>query len=371
MEKRPTFALVNREYIRHNFGKVKESIPPDTEVLAVIKANAYGHGAFEVANVLRSCGCRMFGVAFCEEGAELRSAGIREDIVVLGGVYSNQLKGLIDHDLTPVVYDLDTAVSLNALAKKMDRHVGVHVKVDTGMGRLGLLRHEVVPFFEKLKHLGNISVEGIMSHFSDVDEEDKAYADKQLKDFMDTIDIINGRGWKPRFVHMSNSATVIDYPQAHFNMVRPGIMLYGALPNPRFYGRVDIRPALELKTRVVRIKRLCEGSVVSYGRSFVAGKETLIATVPLGYGDGYPRSLSGKGEMLIRGKRARVAGYVCMDLTMLDVSSIEGIAVGDEVVVIGRQGEEELTAGDVAAWAGMIPYELFCNISQRVERLYI
>ncbi|MEE8185746.1 MAG: alanine racemase [Thermodesulfobacteriota bacterium] len=371
VEKRPTVAIVDRSAIRHNFKKIREKILPDTKILAVVKADAYGHGAVEVARVLESIGCDFFGVALCEEGIELRKAGIKTPIVVLGGSYPGQPKELLLYNLTPVVFDTDTALLLNKHAKKSRAVIKIHVKVDTGMGRLGFLPHQIGPFLKKLKGLENIELEGILSHFAEVDEENKSYSKKQLDCFLDVLDVVKKMNYKPKFAHMANSAAIVDYPSAHFNLVRPGIMLYGSYPNNRFKDKIDLRAAMKLKTQVIQLKRVSSGFPVSYGRRYVTDKDTIIATIPIGYGDGYPRCLSESGDMLVRGKRARVIGMVCMDLTMLDVSDIDGVNVGDEVVVMGSQNEEEITADDIAERAGMISYEVLCGISKRVPRVYI
>jgi alanine racemase len=371
VERRPTVAIVDRSAIRHNFKKIREKILPDIKVLAVVKADAYGHGAVEVARVLESIGCDIFGVALCEEGMELREAGIKAPIVVLGGSYPNQPKEFLRYNLTPVVFNTDTALLLNEHARKSRTVINIHVKVDTGMGRLGFLPDQIGSFLKKLKKLENIELEGILSHFAEVDEEDKSYSKKQLDCFLEVLNVVKKMDYEPKLIHMANSAAIVDYPSAHFNLVRPGIMLYGSYPNKRFKGKIELRAVMKLKTEVIQLKRVSRGFSVSYGRRYVTDKETVIATIPIGYSDGYPRCLSGSGDMLVSGKRARVIGMVCMDLTMLDVSDIDGVSVGDEVVVMGRQNEEEITVDDIAEKAGMIPYDVLCGINKRVPRVYI
>ncbi len=371
MERRPTVAVIDRSALRHNFTALRERVPPSVKVMAVVKANAYGHGAVEVASELESQGCDCLGVALCEEGVGLREAGITAPIIVLGGTYPDQIKGLLHYNLTPVVFDMRILSELNDMAREARRVVDIHLKVDTGMGRLGLLPHQVPPFLDRLKGLDHIHLAGVLSHFATADEEDRNYAERQLASFLAVVETIRGRGYDPKLIHMANSAAAVDLPASHFNLIRPGIMLYGSYPGRQFREKIDLKPAMKIKTEILQLKKVPKGFPVSYGRRYVTGRESVIATIPAGYGDGYPRSLSGSGELLVRGKRAGVTGTICMDLTMLDVTSIEGVSVGDEVVLLGRQGEEEIRVEEVAERAGTISYEIFCNISARVPRVYI
>jgi len=370
VERRPTVAVIDRSALRHNFAALRELVTPSVKVMAVVKANAYGHGAVEVARVFESQGCDCFGVALCEEGATLREAGITIPIIVLGGIYLNQLKEILHYNLTPVVFDMALLAALNNEARAAGRVVDIHLKVDTGMGRLGLLSHQLPPFLNKLKGLDHIHLAGVISHFATADEEERIYAEKQLASFLAVVETIRDSGFDPELIHMANSAAAVAFTASHFNLIRPGIMLYGSYPGRQFREKIDLRPVMEIKTEVMQLKNMPKGSYVSYGRRFVAERESLIATIPIGYGDGYPRALSGSGELLVRGRRVGVAGTICMDLTMVDVTSIEGVSVGDEVVVLGRQGGEEIRVEEIAAKAGTISYEIFCNISARVPRLY-
>ncbi|HBR16129.1 MAG: alanine racemase [Deltaproteobacteria bacterium RIFCSPLOWO2_12_FULL_43_16] len=367
---RPTFAIIDRVAIRSNFLQIKKNVDKGVDILAVVKANAYGHGAVETAKTLEQSGCRFFGVAICEEGVELRKAGIKSSIIVLGGVYPNQTREIIKYNLTPVIFDGETARILNNFLKKADKKIKVHIKIDTGMGRLGLLPEEIEPFFNKLKGLANLEVEGILSHFAEADEEDKGFSKKQLAIFLKAIKVIQRLGFKPRFQHIANSAALLEYNPSHFNMVRPGIMLYGAYPALRMKEQIRLKPVMRLVTNIVQLKDMPKGFSVSYGRKYVAKKRSIIAAIPIGYGDGYPRSLSGKGEVLVRGKRVRVAGTICMDITMLDVTHIKGVSVGDEAVIIGKQGNDEIKVDELAEKAGTIPYEILCGITSRIPRVY-
>jgi alanine racemase len=239
------------------------------------------------------------------------------------------------------------------------------------MGRLGLLPDNVIRFFNKLKYLSNLKVEGILSHFAEADEGDNNFSRKQLSSFLKTIKIIRGLGFKPQLIHIANSAAIIGFTPSHFNLVRPGIVLYGVYPAKQLLGKIKLKPAMRLITQIVQIKNVTKGFPVSYGRRYVTKRKSIIAAIPIGYGDGYPYHLFGKGEVLVRGQRAKVIGTICMDITMIDVTNVRGARVGDEVVIIGKQGDDEISAEELAEKAGTIPYEILCSISSRVPRIYI
>lgn len=372
MGNRPTVALIDRAALKHNYRELRKRVSPKTLFMAVVKANAYGHGDVEVAKALEALGCEYFGVAVSEEGVKLREGGIKSPIVLLGGVYPGQIKELFDYDLTPAVFDLEAALLINRQAEKAGTRKKVHIKVDTGMGRLGVLPRRIVSFFQEFKAFSWLEVEGVFSHFAEMDKADKEFSRKQLDLFMKVLGIIQGLGYDPPLIHMGNSAAVVDFPDAHFNLIRPGLMLYGAYPALRFKRAIKLKPVMGIKTRILQLNQVPAGFPVSYSRTFVTRRPSLIATLPMGYGDGVPRGLSSnEGHVLVRGKRAPIVGLVCMDLTMADVTDIEGVAAGDEVVIIGAQGDEEITVAEVADKAGTVPYEIFCGISQRVPRLFI
>lgn len=371
MERRPTFAVIDTEALRFNYRELRKHITGSTRVMAVVKANAYGHGALEAARVFERLGCEYFGVALLEEGAKLREGGIISPIIVLGGIYPNQIEEVFNFDLTPVVFDITTARLLNDAAKKTGVVKNIHIKIDTGMGRIGLLPGQVTAFFSEFKRLTNLRAEAVLSHFVESEAEDREYSKRQLDLFLKTVEEIKALGTTPDFIDMANSAATADYKEAHLGLIRPGIMLYGSYPSPRMKERIKLKPAMQLKTRVLHVKTVPEGATVSYGRRFTARRESVIATLPIGYADGLPRKLSNTGEVIIRGMRAPIAGTVCMDLTMADVTDIPGVAPGDEVVIIGTQGAASITAEEMADKAGTISYEIFCGISSRVPRVYI
>jgi len=371
LERRPTSAIIDTEALRFNYRQLRKFVSGTAKVMAIVKANAYGHGDVEVASVLEGLGCEFFGVAIPEEGLKLRQGGIKKPIVVLGGVYPNQIKDVIGLDLTPVVFDLGIARLINEEAKKSGSPQKIHVKIDTGMGRLGLLPDQVEPFFTGLKELKGLRVEAVLSHFVEAESEDKEYSKHQLGLFLKTVETIKSLGVSPAYIDMANSAAAVDYAASHLDLIRPGIMLYGSLPSARFREQIELRPVMQLKTRVLHTKSVGPGFSVSYGRTFVTSRPSVIATLPIGYGDGLPRRLSGLGHALVNGKRAPLVGRVCMDLTMCDVTDIPNAGPGTEVVLIGRQGDGEITADEVAAKTNTISYEIFCNISARVPRIYV
>ncbi|MBI5344684.1 MAG: alanine racemase, partial [Deltaproteobacteria bacterium] len=345
---------------------------PGAKVMAIVKANAYGHGDIETARVFESLGCLYFGVAIPEEGARLRHAGIKASIVVLGGVFPGQIKDMFDLDLTPVVFDLKTASLIAAHASKAGIVKKLHLKIDTGMGRLGATPDEAAPLARRIHEMGGLRIEGVMSHFSESESEVSAFTEEQLRAFNGALGAIkSATGADPELIHMANSAAVVSHPESRFNLVRPGIMLYGSYPAPHLTDKIRLKPAMRIITKVLHVRNAPKGSPISYGRRFVASRDSIIAVLPIGYGDGYPRCLTGKADALIRGRRAPVAGAVCMDLIMCDVTGIPGVEAGDEAVILGPQEGTAVTAEELAGKAGTIPYEIFCGISGRVPRIYV
>ncbi|TAN63702.1 alanine racemase [bacterium] len=372
MNKRPTIAYIDTEALKFNFSQLKSLIPASTGIMSVVKANAYGHGDAETAKILDVAGADFFGVALPEEGVKLRDAGIKKPIVVLGGIFAVQAKPLFDFDLTPVIFDLNTASALNEYASKRGEVKNVHVKIDTGMGRIGLQPDEVTVFFNEFAAFKHLNLEGVLSHFSSADQEGagREFSEKQIIAFNKAVKEIRALGYGPRYLHMANSAAIVELENARFNLVRPGIALYGAYPSTRFESKLALKPVMQIKTRVLCAKSVPKGFAISYGRRFITKKSSIIATLPIGYGDGLPRALSNKGEALINGKRAPIAGTICMDLTMCDVTGIPGVRAGDEAVIIGSQGGNSITVEEVAEKSGTISYEVLCGISRRVPRIY-
>ena len=367
---RPTACYVDLDALRWNFRQIREKIGPEVRVLSVVKADAYGHGAREVARALAAAGSESFGVATLEEGVELRAAGIRSPILVLAGVYPEQLGEFIQHRLTPAICETEAFKQLEKEARRRGVTLNFHLKVDTGMGRIGLPSAEVGRWLPEMGQLESLKLEGLFSHFSHAESVEGSYTQSQLKAFQLVLKRLRSAGYNPPWVHLANSAAVITLPSAHFTMVRPGLMLYGAYPSPVMASQVALKPVLSWRTRVLQLKRVPEGSSISYGQIFVTQRESSIATLPVGYADGYPRLLSNRGEVLIRGQRAPVAGRICMDLTMVDVTDIRGVEQGDEVVLLGAQGKAAISADEMARWAETISYEIFTSISDRVPRIH-
>jgi len=367
---RPTACYVDLDALRWNFRQIREKIGPEVRVLSVVKADAYGHGAREVARALAAAGSESFGVATLEEGVELRAAGIRSPILVLAGVYPEQLGEFIQHRLTPAICETEAFKQLEKEARRRGVTLNFHLKVDTGMGRIGLPSAEVERWLPEMGQIESLKLEGLFSHFSHAESVEGSYTQSQLKAFQLVLKRLRSAGYNPPWVHLANSAAVITLPSAHFTMVRPGLMLYGAYPSPVMASQVALKPVLSWRTRVLQLKRVPEGSSISYGQIFVTQRESSIATLPVGYADGYPRLLSNRGEVLIRGQRAPVAGRICMDLTMVDVTDIRGVEQGDEVVLLGAQGKAAISADEMARWAETISYEIFTSISDRVPRIH-
>jgi len=367
---RPTRAIIHRDAIAHNYREIQALLSPKAEVMAVVKADAYGHGAPAVAAELSALGCPAFAVALASEGAVLRESGITAPIIVLGGIFHEDCHIIFRDNLTPVIHNLESALLIQRLAEAEGLIKDVHLKIDTGMARIGIRPSDIPSFFKRLTCLKNIRLEGLLSHFVEADVPGSPFTTSQLKAFKEAAELAARLGFDVKYLHMANSAAIARMKEAHFDLVRPGIMLYGSYPAPDLTEKIRLKPVMELKTEVLQLKCLPAGSPVSYGRTFVTERDSLIATLPVGYGDGLPRSLSGKGDVLIKGARAPIIGLICMDLTVCDVTDIKGVQPGDEVTIIGRDGDEEIRAEELAKKTGTISYEIFCNISKRVPRVY-
>ena len=350
---------VDLSALAHNVAQVRQRLPPSSEILAVVKADAYGHGAVVISRTLVQLGIPRLGVANLQEGIALREAGISAPILVMGALFANQFPDMIAHRLTPVIYDHAAAAGFAACTGSRSEPYPVHVKVDTGMGRLGLSPDDVLSLLQSPPFRGPLRVEGLMTHLADADSQDPSYTQTQITRFSSVISQLEAAGFQVPLIHAANSAAILCHPSAHFTVVRPGIMLYGYHTTPL---RGD---ALELKVR-----RVAPGESISYGRTFIASRLSRIAVLPIGYADGYSRALSNRGAVLIAGRRAPVVGRVCMDMTMVDVTDIPTVRPGHEAVLIGRQGDMQITAADLAAWLGTIPYEVLCSIGPRVIRRY-
>jgi len=367
---RPTHCSIDHAALCWNLQQIRAKVGAQVKILSMVKANAYGHGAVAVAKTLLAAGGDALGVATLDEGIELRRSGIGAPIIVVAGVYGDQLEQFISHSLTPVIYDLSGLTELEAAVAKRGATLDIHLKIDTGMGRLGLRADEIDSWLPILDALKVIKIAGVFSHFSTAESVDGDYTKKQLEIFTGVVTSMRAAGIKALF-HFANSAATITQPAAYFDMVRPGIMLYGAYPSPAMAQQITLKPVLSWHTKILQLKKVPAGTSISYGQTFITKRESLIATLPVGYADGYQRVLSNRGQVLVRGKRAPVAGRVCMDLTMLDVTDIRNVQQGDEVVLLGRQGDAEITGDEMATWANTISYEIFTSIGARVPRIHI
>lgn len=370
MTGRPTVAYIDLNALEHNLGEVRR-LSGGRGVLGVVKADAYGHGAVEVARRLEDLRVFMLGVALVEEGSELRAAGIRSPILVLGGVFEDQAAELIEHDLSVALYTHGLAEALSREAVKAGRMLPVHVKVDTGMGRVGVQPYDAARFVRQMNSLPGLKVMGLMTHLADAAGEDKSFAEFQMEQFRSVIDVLDEEDIEVPFLHAAGSAAVIEFEPALFNLTRPGIMLYGCYPAEHMKPLLTLKPVMSVKTKVMHLKHMEKGRPISYGRTFYTKRPSLIATLPIGYADGLSRGLSNKGHILIGGRRCPIVGTVCMDLTMVDVTVVPDVKIGDEAVFIGTQGNETITAEEVAGLLGTISYEVLCGISKRVRREFI
>jgi alanine racemase len=366
---RPTWAEIDLDALRHNLSEVRRVVG-DAAILAVVKADAYGHGVGGVVPALADAGVDMFGVALVEEGVELRRLGIRQPILVLGGVPPESEKVILEHDLQPALSDLSAAERLNDAAGSADRTVSYHLKVDTGMGRLGICDDQLDGALSVMGTLQNLEMVGLMSHLAVADEPERSFTATQFRRFRTVMEKVENAGFSPVCRHIANSAGTFSMDLSDYNLVRPGIVLYGGLTGPFFDKAVCQRPVMRFVSQVALLKQMALGEGVSYGHRFTTTRPSLVAAVPVGYADGYNRLLSNRGEVLVRGQRAPVAGTVCMDWILVDVTDVPEVQVGDHVTLLGCDGGECISAEEWAEKVGSITYEVFCGISKRVPRVY-
>ncbi|MDD5155753.1 MAG: alanine racemase [Candidatus Omnitrophica bacterium] len=364
---RPTWAEVNLSNLAYNFRQVKKAVCRSIRVMVCVKADAYGHGLIPVAKKLAACGVDYLSVASIDEAVKLRQARIELPVLVLGMILKKDIPALFRYRLIPTVCTKDMAFALNREAGIKGRRIKIHVKVDTGMGRIGMLHKDVLEFVKGISRLKFVGMEGIFTHLACADT-DKGFTCYQIGLFNRLKEQLDKLGINIPLAHAANSLGIAGYPNSHFNMVRPGLAIYGLRPKEGF--GIDLKPVLSLKTRVVYFKRVPAGYGISYGHTYITGKETTIVTLPIGYGDGYPRNLSNKAPVLIGGRRFKISGRVCMDQIMVDVGNYPA-KTGELAVLIGEQGKEKITAEELAGLSDTIPYEIVCGLGSRVPRLYI
>ena len=355
--------------VRHNFtvlnGLLKNT---GARIMAVVKSDAYGHGLLEVSQVLESAGVWGFGVSDVEEAISLREGKIAAPILFLSGLPPGAEKEVMALDLIPGVTDVSSLDTLERVASMRDKTCIVHLKVNTGMGRLGFSPDELYEVVKELRQWPHLCFEGLYSHLSSADDPLDPFNTVQLNTFASVLDQVKDIGWKPLTIHLANSAGLIHFPSAHYDLVRPGLAIYGSYPGPQSQKNLGLRPVMSFRSEIISIRNLAEGSPVSYGHSFYTKRPSRIAVIPVGYDDGYSRSMSNRSIVLIRGRRCPVVGSICMKSFMVDVSMLNGVTPGEEAVLLGRQGDEIITAEDLAQWSGTISYELLCLLGSRNKR---
>ncbi len=377
LARRPTWAEIDLNNLAANFNRTRKRVTPAARVMAVLKANAYGHGAVECAQRLSREGADWFGVALPEEGIELRAAGIKEPILCLAGYWPGQAAACIQHQLTPVVYRLDMIEALNQAAANAGVVIDVHVKVDTGMGRLGIRFDELSEFVPRLAGINNVRIDGVMTHLAAADDAAcQPLTRDQIRRFDEAVTVFRDHGYRPTHLHLANSAGIFGHRDAWGNLVRPGGVLYGLWRDvlPLTTSDPELLPVMSLHSRISLLKWVPPGETIGYGCTFEASRKSLIATVPVGYHDGYMRGLSNRGHVIVRGKYAPVAGRISMDLTLIDVTDVPGVEIDDQVTLLGsnrNSPELQITAEDLARIAGTLSYEITCGVSERVPRVYV
>lgn len=372
IEYQRVIAEINLDNIASNMKQIRNKVGDKTKILAVVKADAYGHGAVEISKVCLYNGADWLGVAISDEGKQLRENNIFVPVLILGYTPEPKIDEVIMNDLTQTIFSYDMAEAFSKRAVKLNRICDIHIKIDTGMGRIGFLpNNKSIDEILKIKELPNLNITGIFTHFSTADEKDKSFTYEQYNKFKFVTDKLEEKGIKNIIKHVGNSASIIDIPDFKCDMVRAGIILYGMYPSNQVLMDLDLKPAMSIKTHISYTKTLDSGMSISYGRTYITKKKTRVATVPVGYADGYSRVLSNKARVIVNGKYAPVIGNICMDQFMIDISEIDDVYPGDEVVLIGTQGASNITAEEIADLRNTINYEVVCDVGKRVPRVYI
>jgi len=368
------YAKIDLDAIAYNMEQMKQNIRPETKVMAVIKADGYGHGAVQIAEMMERWNYIWgFAVATLDEAVVLRTEGIQKPILGLGCVFPDQYMEMLKHEIRMNIYTEEMAESISRMAAREGKTAYMHIKLDTGMSRLGFgINEQSAETIKRISKMPNVNMEGIFTHFTKADEKDKSFTKKQIQEFVWMTERLKEKNVRFTYEHCSNSAGIIDVPEANFDIVRAGISTYGLYPSEEVdKTNVKLKPALALKSHVAFVKEIERGTPVSYGGTFVAKEKMKIATIPVGYADGYPRSLSNKGYVLIRGKKAPILGRVCMDQFMVDVTQIEGVSFGDKVTMIGKDGNEILPVEVLSELSGRFNYEFVCDLGKRIPRVYV
>lgn len=367
---RPAFLEIDLRNLAYNVKNIKKKLGPKVEFLAVVKADGYGHGAYEVSKVALKNGVDSLGVAILEEGIELRKKGIKAPIVIICPESFGREKGILKCNLQPTITDFKFAQLLCWEAQRQEKIAEVYIKVDTGMGRYGFLAEEAYDLVRKIKKLKNIKIKGVLSQLSTSDEKDKDFALKQLSSFKQVLDQLEFLNEGKLIKSIANSGAVLDLPETYFNQVRVGLLMYGIYPSNEVSHSVKVKPAMGLKSEILFLKDVKKNTYIGYGKTFVTKRDTKVATVPLGYADGYFRLISNIGKVLIKGMKVPIIGRVCMDAFMVDVTDVPKAEIGDEVVLLGKQGKEEITVDEVASWAQTFSYEVISRMGRRLPLVY-
>ncbi len=366
---RPAFCKIHVKNLLHNYKILKHKLKPKTQLLTVVKANAYGHGSYEIANSLEKyiLDKLIFGVATIEEGIYLRTKGIKSQILVLGSIYPfSSFDYIINYNLTPTISSLQIARKISIFCKKLDINLNVHIKVDTGMGRIGMAVKRASGFIEKISFLPGLKIEGVYTHISSADK-DAEFTQKQIASFSNLKSDLKKKGVSVKYFHAANTETLFGYKNAEFNMVRAGISLYG-LFFPRDFNK-KFKPVLELKSKIVFLKTVPDGTPISYGGTFVTTRKTVVATIPIGYADGYRRAWSNQIDGIVRGQKVRQIGRICMDMCMFDVTDVANVKIGDDIILVGGSSEQSIKIEDLAKKAETIPYEIVTQFTSRLPRI--
>lgn len=371
-EYRPLWAEINIDNLEYNIKQIKSKLKDKTEYISVIKADGYGHGAIEVAKVCIENGINYFAVAMIDEALELRNAGIDKSILILGYTPSNMADIIVEKDISQACFTLDMAKAMSNAAVKYKKNAKIHIAIDTGMSRIGFFPDEKsADIVKKISKLPNIEIEGVFTHFSTADEKDKEFTKLQFNRFNNFLHLLKERGVDPKIKHAGNSASLIDLPEFQMDAVRVGIIQYGLYPSDKVIkDKISLKPVMSVKTNVVYIKEVDEGTPISYGKRFITKRKSKIATLPVGYADGYSRLLFEKAKVIVNGRFAPVVGNICMDQCMIDITDLGDIAVGDEVIIMGEDKAISILAEDLADLLGTINYEVLCMFSKRIPRIY-
>ena len=378
---RATFAEINLKAFKHNLQNLKAITEPATGIMAVIKADAYGHGAIPCAKAAVDTGVEYLGAGIIEEGIELRENNITEPILILGSIFPDEVADLVRHNFATILCTTRLAEALAKEAEKQGKTVNVHIKVDTGMNRLGVLPENLLPLIKTINNLPTLKLEALSTHFSSADDKDTSITTQQIELFQKTLSELQKAGvTMPPLTHLANTSALFRFPESRSKMVRPGLILYGALPSPILNSVVEeicqkenlqnFQPVMQWKSKIILLKSVQKDQPLSYSRKYFTPRDSVIATLPIGYADGLHRNLSNNMEVLIRGKRAPQVGTICMDMILIDVTEVPDVQMGDEVVIFGKQGEEEITVEELAKRSNTIPYEILCNVGKRVPRVY-